>query len=65
MPDFTVVSKPQVCLTSTRSRHWSVDGDCVLRPKHTGGFDNMMGLMRTIRPHGTVAATGTRRRPLG
>jgi hypothetical protein len=50
--DLAVVSKRQVCLTSTRSRHRSVDGDCVLRPKHTGGFDTMMDSKHNIGLHG-------------
>jgi hypothetical protein len=50
--NMNVVSKRQVCLISTRSRHWSIDGDCVLRHKHTCGSDFMMDLKDTIRPHG-------------
>ena len=35
MPNLTVLSKRQMCLSSTRSRHPSVDGDCVFRPGTT------------------------------
>ena len=37
--DLTVVSKRQMWLTRPRSRHRSIDGDWVLRPSHTFGFE--------------------------
>jgi hypothetical protein len=52
MLNLTVLSKRQMCLSSARSRHLSVDGDCVSQVRYICGVITMMDLSHTIRPHG-------------
>jgi hypothetical protein len=42
-----------VCLGSTRSRHPSVDGDCVLRLSTSAASISSMALKHTVRPYGS------------
>jgi hypothetical protein len=50
--NLTVNPKRQVGLSSTTSRHRSVDGDWGFEVKHTRGFDIMMDLEDINKPHG-------------
>ena len=57
MPQFIILTKGQVYLNSTRSRHPSVNGDCVLRLATP-----VASISARFKAHGqaswTVAATG-------
>ena len=56
-PNLTVLSKRQMWVASTRSRHPSVVGDRVLRPSQTCGFDVIDRFKGCNKASWTVAAT--------